>query len=58
MDDKNRGAGGAQRRDGPLAGGDQEQRREPEPARKPSQAEGDRETIDEDIREKEAQGEL
>jgi hypothetical protein len=32
--------------------------REPEPAPKPSQAEGDRETIEEDLRDKEAAGEL
>jgi hypothetical protein len=37
---------------------DASEREEPQPARKPSQAEGDRETIEADIREKEAEGEL
>lgn len=36
----------------------QEDRQEPLPAQRPSQAEGDRETIDEDIKEKEQSGEL
>jgi hypothetical protein len=34
----------------------QENRREPEPAPKPSQAEGDRETIEQDLEEKGGQG--
>jgi hypothetical protein len=38
--------------------GDPAQTRDPEPAPKPSQAEGDRETIDQDLRDKEAAGEL
>lgn len=45
----------------PGAGGyaaGQSERTEPIPAPKPSQAEGDRETIDQDIREKEASGEI
>lgn len=36
----------------------EEDRQEPMPAERPSQAEGDRETIDEDIREKEQDGDL
>lgn len=35
-----------------------ENRQEPLPAEKPSQAEGDRETIDADIRQKEKSGDL
>jgi hypothetical protein len=38
--------------------GDPARTREPEPTPKPSQAEGDRETIEEDLRDKEAAGEL
>jgi hypothetical protein len=37
---------------------DEEARNEPEPAQKPSQAEGDRETVDASIRQKERDGEL
>lgn len=33
-------------------------RKEPMPAERPSQAEGDRETVEEDIREKEQSGDL
>lgn len=44
--------------DNPLPTYSEADREEPMPARTPSQAEGDRETIEEDIAEKEAEGKL
>ena len=48
------GGGGAS--PGPAAGKSQSQ--EPMPTSKPSQAEGDRETIEESLRQKEAEGQI